>query len=142
MAKNNDGRLDHYDPVPDFTKSGIHRVFNSIFLSLFLCVGTVFASDSYASNTMLSINAEKKSIAEVLNVIENKSEYHFFYNSKLVNVDRKVTLSVDNQDIFTVLDILFKNSNIAYRVVDKDIILTESAIPSKNEKYQANESKV
>ena len=138
MAKNNDGRLDHYDPVPDFTKSGIHRVFNSIFLSLFLCVGTVFASDSYASNTMLSINAEKKSIAEVLNVIENKSEYHFFYNSKLVNVDRKVTLSVDNQDIFTVLDILFKNSNIAYRVVDKDIILTESAIPSKNEKYQAS----
>ena len=74
MAKNNDGRLDHGDPVPDFVKSGIHRVFNSIFLSLFLCVGTVFASDSYASNTMLSINAEKKSIAEVLNVIENKSE--------------------------------------------------------------------
>ena len=60
----------------------------------------------------------------MLNVIENKSEYHFFYNSKLVNVDRKVTLAVDNKDIFTVLD--------------KDIILTESAIPSKNEKYQAN----
>lgn len=74
----------------------------------------------------------------MLNVIENKSEYHFFYNSKLVNVDRKVTLAVDNKDIFTVLDILFKNSNIAYKVVDKDIILTESAIPSKNEKYQAN----
>ena len=70
----------------------------------------------------------------MLNVIENKSEYHFFYNSKLVNVDRKVTLAVDNKDIFTVLDILFKNSNIAYKVVDKDIILTESAIPSKNEK--------
>lgn len=67
----------------------------------------------------------------MLNVIENKSEYHFFYNSKLVNVDRKVTLAVDNKDIFTVLDILFKNSNIAYKVVDKDIILTESAIPSK-----------
>ena len=56
----------------------------------------------------------------------------------MVNVDRKVTLAVDNKDIFTVLDILFKNSNIAYKVVDKDIILTESAIPSKNEKYQAN----
>ncbi len=74
----------------------------------------------------------------MLNVIENKSEYHFFYNSKLVNVDRKVTLAVDNKDIFTVLDILFKNSNIAYKVVDKDIILTESSIPEKNEKYQAN----
>ena len=56
----------------------------------------------------------------------------------MVNVDRKVTLAVDNKDIFTILDILFKNSNIAYKVVDKDIILTESAIPSKNEKYQAS----
>ena len=138
MTKNNDGRLDHCDPIPDFIKSGIYRVFNFIFLFLFFCTGAVFASGSYASNTILSINAEKKSIAEVLNVIENKSEYHFFYNSKLVNVDRKVTLAVDNKDIFTVLDILFKNSNIAYKVVDKDIILTESAIPSKNEKYQAN----
>ena len=138
MTKNNDGRLDHSDPIPDFIKSGIYRVFNFIFLFLFFCTGAVFASGSYASNTILSINAEKKSIAEVLNVIENKSEYHFFYNSKLVNVDRKVTLAVDNKDIFTVLDILFKNSNIVYKVVDKDIILTESAIPSKNEKYQAN----
>ena len=138
MTKNNDGRLDHCDPIPDFIKSGIYRVFNFIFLFLFFCTGAVFASGSYASNTILSINAEKKSIAEVLNVIENKSEYHFFYNSKLVNVDRKVTLAVDNKDIFTVLDILFKNSNIVYKVVDKDIILTESAIPSKNEKYQAN----
>ena len=73
MVKNNDGRLDHSDPIPDFMKSGIYRVFNFIFLFLFLCVGTVFASNLYASNTILSINAERKSIAEVLNVIENKS---------------------------------------------------------------------
>ena len=77
MVKNNDGRLDHNDPIPDFRKSGIYRVFNFIFLFLFFYAGTVFASGSYASNTILSINAEKKSIAEVLNVIENKSEYHF-----------------------------------------------------------------
>ena len=84
MTKNNDGRLDHCDPIPDFIKSGIYRVFNFIFLFLFFCTGAVFASGSYASNTILSINAEKKSIAEVLNVIENKSEYHFFYKHHLL----------------------------------------------------------
>ena len=31
MTKNNDGRLDHSDPIPDFIKSGIYRVFNFIF---------------------------------------------------------------------------------------------------------------
>ena len=37
MTKNNDGRLDHCDPIPDFIKSGIYRVFNFIFLFLFFC---------------------------------------------------------------------------------------------------------
>lgn len=42
MTKNNDGRLDHSDPIPDFIKSGIYRVFNFIFLFLFFCTGAVF----------------------------------------------------------------------------------------------------
>ena len=60
MTKNNDGRLDHSDPIPDFIKSGIgssdpipdfiksgkYRVFNFIFLFLFFCTGAVFASGS------------------------------------------------------------------------------------------------
>lgn len=39
MTKNNDGRLDHSDPIPDFIKSGKYRVFNFIFLFLFFCTG-------------------------------------------------------------------------------------------------------
>ena len=138
MAKNDDGWLDKISyPIPDLGKSGICRVFNLIFLLLFISVEVAFSSNTYAQNTVLSISAEKKSIAEVLDVIENKSDFHFFYNSKLVNVDRKVTFEVNNKDVFTILEILFKNTNIAYRVVDKDIILTASAA-SKGEKQQAN----
>lgn len=132
MVKNNVGRFDKISyQIPDFTKSGIYRVFNFVFLLLIISVEMAYSSNYYAGNTVLSIRAEKKSIAEVLDVIENKSNFHFFYNSKLINVDRKVTLTIDNKDIFTILDVLFKNSNIAYEVVDKDIILTAVASPQK-----------
>ena len=69
MTKNNDGRLDHCDPIPDFIKSGKYRVFNFIFLFLFFCTGAVFASGSYASNTILSINAEKINQSIIFSII-------------------------------------------------------------------------
>ena len=82
MAKNDDGWLDKISyPIPDLGKSGICRVFNLIFLLLFISVEVAFSSNTYAQNTVLSISAEKKSIAEVLDVIENKSDFHLHLGS-------------------------------------------------------------
>ena len=41
MTKNNDGRLDHCDPIPDFIKSGKYRVFNFIFLFFIILTARV-----------------------------------------------------------------------------------------------------
>lgn len=125
---------DFYDPISDFK---IWRVMKLTFFLLCISVSMVFASNSYAQNTVLSIKAEKQSVAEVLDVIESKSDFHFFYNSKLVNTSRKVTFAVDNKDVFVILDLLFKNSNVIYKVVDKDIILT-TTMESKSISGQAD----
>ena len=44
-----------------------------------------------------------------------------------MNVSREVTFDVNNKNVFSILDILFKNTGVTYKVVDKDIILTTSA---------------
>lgn len=63
---------------------------------------------------------------EVLDDIEKQSEFQFFYNSKLVNVNRKVSIEAKEENVFVILDRLFKNSDVRYKVIDKDIILTTS----------------
>lgn len=123
-----------YDPVSDFR---IWKVAKLIFFLLCLSVEIAFASNSYAQETFFSFSVSRQSVAEVLSNIEEKSDFHFFYNSKLVNVRREVTFDVNNKNVFSILDILFKNTGVTYKVVDKDIILT-SSVGDKNEYNQVD----
>ena len=63
-------------------------------------------------------------IKEVLEEIESRTDLHFFYNGKLVDVNQLISVDVKEKDVFTTLDHIFKNSNIKYKVVGKDIILS------------------
>jgi hypothetical protein len=67
-----------------------------------------------------------KTVAEVLETIENETEFNFYYNSKLVNTSRMVSVNVENKHVYTVLEQLFRGYEVSYKVVDKDIILTAS----------------
>lgn len=110
-----------YVPKLDFK---IKRIMKLTSFLLCLSVSVAFASITYAQKAVLTVKVEEKNIAEVLETIENQSEFHFFYNSKIVNTNRKVSVKVENKDVFAILEQLFKNTNVSYKVVDKDIILT------------------
>lgn len=103
---------------------GITRVMKLACLLLILSVNLALASHSYAQSVVLSVKATEKTVAEVLDEIEKQSDFHFFYNSKLVNIHRKVSFNAQNEDVFAILERLFKNSDVRYKVIDKDIILT------------------
>jgi len=63
-------------------------------------------------------------IEKVLQTIEEKSDYHFLYNNKLVNVDRKVSVRVKDATIADILDRLFESENVEYQVEGNHIILS------------------
>lgn len=105
-------------------------------LFIMLSVHTVFAVQSYAQETILSLHIENKKVIDVLDEIEKQSEFRFYYNSKVVDVNRVVSVKVERKAVFDVLNELFDNSNVDYRVIDKDIILT----PGKNQLSQVNAS--
>lgn len=55
------------------------------------------AGNSYSQSTNLSVKLNDVKVKEVLSVIEEKSEFYFLFNSKLVDVERKVDINVSNQ---------------------------------------------
>ncbi len=79
---------------------------------------------SYAQKTMLSVSLKNKPVAQVLDEIEQQSEFRFFYNSALVDVQRVVSVDARKKAVFKILDRLFVDTDIAYRVVGTDVILT------------------
>lgn len=99
------------------------RTMKLILALTILSVNVALCEYSYAQKTMLTLRLENKSVARVLDEIEKQSEFRFFYNSKLVDVDRLVSVNSRKKAVMVILKDLFKGTDVAYKVVDKDVIL-------------------
>jgi len=89
-----------------------------------ICVFQVLAGRSYSQSTKLSLNFNQAKISQVLNEIENQSEFYFLYNHKLIDVDRKVDIDVKDKRIRDILTDLFAGEDINCLVMDRQIALS------------------
>lgn len=90
-----------------------------------MSLGIAVANNSYAQNTTLSLEMSNSTIANVLEAVENQTDFSFIYDANVVNINKKVSVSVNEKNIFDVLNKMFGNSDIAYTVVNKKIILNK-----------------
>ncbi|MDR1644829.1 MAG: TonB-dependent receptor [Tannerellaceae bacterium] len=103
------------------------KVFLIMRICLILLVGSVV--QTYASGQpqeTLSIDMRNVSIEEVLNEIESQSGYRFLYNKQLVNVNRKVNISIQSDKITEVLNNLFTTNDIKYVISERQIVLSRN----------------
>lgn len=91
---------------------------------LFSFASLMYAGNNYAQKTMLNLSSQTRTVSEVLTEIERQTDFTFFYNNKQVDLMRKVTLNVRNENVFQVLRKLFSGTNTTYKVLDKNIILS------------------
>lgn len=104
--------------------SKISRIMKLTLFLVCLSISMSFAMTTNAQSTSLSFKATDQSIKEVLELIESQTDFHFFYNSKLVDINQVISVDIKDKDVFTTLDHIFENSNIRYKVVGKDVILS------------------
>ncbi len=76
-----------------------------------------------AQDTKITLNVKNATISEVLKMIEAKSEYHFAYNNKLIDVSKKVDIAVSNEPISGILKKMFVNTDVTFKVLDSQIVL-------------------
>lgn len=115
--------------------SKISRIMKLTLFLVCLSISMSFAMTTNAQSTSLSFKATDQSIKEVLELIESQTDFHFFYNSKLVDINQVISVDIKDKDVFTTLDHIFENSNIRYKIVGKDVILSVKGSKSdQNEK--------
>lgn len=93
-------------------------------LLLFCILFQARAELVYSQSAKVSLDLNNVTVEEVLNSIEEKSEFYFLYNSKLINVDRKVNVHTQEGSIESILINLFKNTNVVFKVDDRQIVLS------------------
>lgn len=92
---------------------------------LFFCFTfSIMAKEVSSQNAKVTLNKQGASIGEVLNEIEEQTEYLFLYNKKNVNVNRSTSIRVTEQSVSNVLDELFDGSSVSYTMEGKHIILS------------------
>ncbi len=101
-------------------------------LSIVLCSSSLFANDIKPQAAILSLSASNKTVFEVLQIIEKKSDYLFVYDKNEIDVNRKVNVNVNDGSINDVLLLIFKNTDVKYQKVGTNIVLTKIEKPLPN----------
>jgi TonB-linked SusC/RagA family outer membrane protein len=92
------------------------------FIILMGCLMQVSAS-VYSQTTKFSFNIQNKQVLDVLKEIEDKSNFRFFYQREQVDVTRKIDLKVTERNVETILDELFRNQGVLYKVLPDNLII-------------------
>ena len=92
-------------------------------LFLFTALFTMHANTSYSQHSKVSLHVSQKSVRQVLEQIERKTDYQFVYKLDDVDLNRKISLKVSNELISKVLDVIFKGSETEYAILDKQVFL-------------------
>ena len=78
-----------------------------------------------AQTNKITLQANNKTIGEVIDLIEKSTQMVFFYSDSDIDLNRKITINVKDQTITQVLDEVFKNSSNNYRIDGRQIYITK-----------------
>lgn len=104
-----------------FTNRKLKMKLSSLFI--ILTVFQVYSKNGY-SQKKVSLNLKNATILEVINEIQNQTDFKFLYRSE-IDLKQKKTLKVNQEPTVKVLDELFDKTGIKYTVVGKQIVLTK-----------------
>jgi TonB-linked SusC/RagA family outer membrane protein len=92
-------------------------------LSLFFTFSTM--AEVYSQEARLTLNMQGASLEEVLETIEKESGYEFFYHVDRLNLNKSISIKVNDATIENVLKQILDDGEVDYRIIDMNIILTE-----------------
>ncbi|WP_418501826.1 SusC/RagA family TonB-linked outer membrane protein [Flagellimonas sp.] len=118
-------------------------------LTVFLFVLSLFqlqAGTGYAQKEKVTLDMQGVSVTQVIEKIEDITEFDFLYRPDDLDLERKVSIKVRKQRIEDILRILFKDTQVHYKINDKLIILSKRGnitssnnTPIPEEKTEANQ---
>ncbi len=95
----------------------------TVFIIVFASIQT-FALSNYAQTKRMDVKIEQSSIVSALEKIEAQSEFFFFYNNKVVKLDKKISVDLKDKTINEILDALFKDTDIEYTITNRQVVLS------------------
>jgi len=84
---------------------------------------TMHASDTYGQRDKLTLKLSNVTVEQVINEIENNSEFQFVYIIADVDLNRTVSVNAEQQEIDSILKDIFQNTRTTFNVQNRRIYL-------------------
>ena len=94
------------------------KLYIYIFILLLLCIFPLDAQQDIRISAPVSL-------AGALDEIESQTNYSFIYDAQVINLSEKVRKPLSGRSVFEILNLLFKNTEIVYTVMNDQIILNK-----------------
>jgi TonB-linked SusC/RagA family outer membrane protein len=115
-----------------YKKTGMPMPFAKIDLKLKLATLFLFATcfnmlaSSKGDTQTITLEEENTPIIQVVDKIEATTNYRFVYNTKFVDLQRKVSIKLEDASIEQVLAALFYNTNTSYQIIRETQIILKA----------------
>ena len=121
-------------PVPDNKQlSRLLRIKVLFLLAAIGLFGSVAAQTS-APDARISLNLQNVPLKEVFSRIEDQSNYIFVYYDNILDASRRVSISVSDQTVGDVLEVLFAGTENTWKLSGRQIVIGKAAAAGKTEK--------
>ncbi|MBS2213817.1 TonB-dependent receptor [Carboxylicivirga mesophila] len=113
------------------------RIMKAIVVLFLIGIVQAYSATSYSQEKQVNLKLNNVKIIQVISALEEQSNYKFFFSPQSMDVNQTVSIDAKNENIEDVLDELFGQSNVAYRIIDNQVILTTKEVAVRNATQQA-----
>ncbi|MDX9881165.1 MAG: TonB-dependent receptor [Prolixibacteraceae bacterium] len=85
---------------------------------------------------------KNRTVREVLQTIEEQSEFRFFYNEQFIDLNRKVSVNSENKNVESILKEVFDGANISFKVMENNLIIITPAEGMQNQQNKTISGRV
>jgi len=106
-------------------KSGLLIIMRTFLLLIGIGLSSAYGNPISAQKK-IQIDVRDLSVEQFFQVIQDKSEFIFFYKDDVVETQKRISLTFKDAKVSTVLDKAFSGTNLIYRIIGKQIIVKRS----------------
>ena len=127
-------------PKPERMKKGttivmalekLQKPFFIMRLTLLFIVACTMQTIAGANAQTVTLKAENKEIAKVLSAIQKQGDFRFIFNSRLKDLNQRVSVDFKDSDIRSVMDQLFTNTSLTYSILETNLVAIRSQNPAE-----------
>jgi TonB-dependent receptor len=119
--------------------SHIFKIMKLAVLILMFGIVDIFASFSYSQDTPIQIRLKNAPVVQLFEEIEKQSEFIFFYKDGQGDLNKNISIELENTDVQHILDQAFYNTSLGYRMYGRQIVIVHKEKEIKKEEAVVKE---